>query len=150
MNGIAVLSVVWHIRSAVVIATAIELSAIVLRSVRPSARAESLDFAAALVLLIALTVVMSTVVFGSGRATIHRILGAIAIYSTLRPRSHSLTRMIDALGPRMFTSTPPMNHPFARATDHARDRAPSRRARVRASCVLSSRRPLNRRAFARL
>jgi hypothetical protein len=116
INVIAVLSVVWHIRNAViavVLATAIELCAIVLRSVRPSARTESLDFAAALVLLIALTVVLSTVVFGSGRVTVHRILGAIAIYFNVAAAFALAYRMIDALGPGMFTSTSPMNHPIS-------------------------------------
>ena len=70
VNVIAVLAVVWHIRNAVIavaLATAIELAAVVLRIVQPSARTEALDFAAAIVLLIALTVVLSTVVFGGGR-----------------------------------------------------------------------------------
>jgi Ion channel len=116
LNVIAVLAVVWHIRSAVaavVLATVIEFAAIVLRIVKPTTRTESLDFAAALVLVIALTVVLSTVVFGSGRVTIHRILGAIAIYFNVAAAFALGYRMIDALGPNMFASSSPMNHPIA-------------------------------------
>jgi hypothetical protein len=116
VNVVAVLAVVWHIRNAVIAvagATAIELAAVVLRIVEPSARTEALDFAAAIVLLIALTVVLSTVVFGGGRVTIHRILGAIAIYLNVAAAFALAYRMIDAIGPDTFQSSSPMNHPIS-------------------------------------
>jgi hypothetical protein len=116
VNVIAVLAVVWHIRNAVTavaVATAIELAAVVLRIVQPSARTESLDFAAAIVLLIALTVVLSTVVFGGGRVTVHRILGSIAIYLNVAAAFALAYRMIDAIGPNTFASSSPMNHPIS-------------------------------------
>lgn len=79
----AVLAVVWRSRPAVVavvLAAAAELLATGLRVALPSESTELLDFAAALTLLIALTVVLTFAVFGPGRVTVHRILGAIAIY----------------------------------------------------------------------
>jgi hypothetical protein len=114
VNVIAVLAVVWHIRGAVVavgVATALEIAAVVLRVLQPSARTESLDFAAALMLMLALTVVLSTVVFGAGRVTVHRILGAIAIYLNVAASFALAYRMIDALGPDRFSSARPMSHP---------------------------------------
>ena len=105
-NVIAVLAIVWHIRAAVVavvLATCTELAAVVLRLTRPSQGTESLDFAAALTLLVALTVVLSIAVFGPGRVTIHRILGAIAIYLNVAAAFALAYRMIDALGPGKFS-----------------------------------------------
>lgn len=105
-NVIAVLAIVWHIRLAVVavlLATATELAAVVLRVTRPSQGTESLDFAAALTLLVALTVVLSVAVFGPGRVTVHRILGAIAIYLNIAAAFALAFRMIDALGPGKFS-----------------------------------------------
>lgn len=105
-NVIAVLAIVWHIRAAVaavIIATCTELAAVVLRLTRPSQGTESLDFAAALTLLVALTVVLSLAVFGPGRVTVHRILGAIAIYLNVAAAFALAYRMIDALGPAKFS-----------------------------------------------
>ena len=78
-----VLLVVWRSHAAVaaiVVATIVELLATGYRAARPSERTETLDFAAALVFLVAVTVVLGIAVFGPGRITVHRILGAIAIY----------------------------------------------------------------------
>jgi hypothetical protein len=105
-NVIAVLAVVWNIRAAVVavmLATGMELAAVVLRFTRPSHGTEALDFAAALMLLVALTVVLSVAVFGPGRVTVHRILGAIAIYLNVAAAFALAYRMIDASGPGKFS-----------------------------------------------
>jgi hypothetical protein len=105
-NVIAVLAIVWHNRAAVlavVLATLTELAAVVLRFVRPSHGTEALDFAAALILLVALTVVLSLAVFGPGRVTVHRILGAIAIYLNVAAAFALAYRMIDASGPGKFS-----------------------------------------------
>lgn len=107
-NVAAVLIIVWHIRTAVAavfIASAIELAAVALRFVRPSERTEVLDFAAALILLVALTFVLGIAVFGPGRVTIHRILGAIAIYLNVAATCALGYRMIEALGPGAFSSS---------------------------------------------
>ncbi len=106
-NVAAVLAIVWHIRPAVIavlLAAATELAAVVLRFVRPSERTEVLDFAAALILLVALTVVLGIAVFGPGRVTIHRILGAIAIYFNVAATWALAYRMIDAFSPGAFSS----------------------------------------------
>jgi hypothetical protein len=87
----------------VMLATATELAAVVLRFTRPSHGTEALDFAAALILLVALTVVLSVAVFGPGRVTIHRILGAVAIYLNVAAAFALAYRMIDALGPGKFS-----------------------------------------------
>jgi len=63
-----------------------------------------LDFAAALILLVALTIVLGIAVFGPGRVTIHRILGAIAIYLNVAATCALAYRMIDALSPGAFSS----------------------------------------------
>ena len=78
-----VLTVVWQNRraaGAVFAATGLEVLASALRIVRPSELTETLDFVAALLFFSALSVVLGTVVFGPGRVTVHRVLGAIAIY----------------------------------------------------------------------
>jgi hypothetical protein len=119
-NVAAVLALVWHIRPAViavVLAAATELAAIVLRFVRPSERTEVLDFAAALILVVALTVVLGSAVFGPGRVTIHRILGAIAIYINVAATCALAYRMIDALGPGAFSSNLVGAHPGHRIAD---------------------------------
>jgi Ion channel len=108
-NVAAVLAVVWHIRAAViavVLATATETAAVVLRFVEPSQRTEALDFAAALTLLVALTVVLGVAVFGPGRVTIHRILGAIAIYLNVAAAFALAYRVIATFGPGRFSPTP--------------------------------------------
>jgi hypothetical protein len=107
-NLAAIFAIVWHIRAAVVaviLATATELAAVILRIVRPSQGTETLDFAAALILLVALTAVLSFAVFGPGRVTIHRILGAVAIYLNVAATFALAFRMIAALGPGKFSVT---------------------------------------------
>jgi hypothetical protein len=119
-NVAAVLAIVWHIRPAViavVLATLTELAAVILRFVRPSERTEVLDFSAALILLIALTVVLGIAVFGPGRVTIHRILGAIAIYLNVAATWALAYRMIDALGPGAFSSNLAGSNPGHRIAD---------------------------------
>jgi hypothetical protein len=106
-NLAAVLAIVWHIRAAVIavlIAVAMELASVTLRVVQTSERLEVLDFAAGLILMFALTVVIGIAVFGPGRVTIHRILGAIAIYLNVAATFALAYRMIDALVPGAFSS----------------------------------------------
>ncbi len=95
---------------AVGVASATELAAVVLRFVEPSQRTESLDFAAALLLLVALTVVLGVAVFGPGRVTVHRILGAIAIYLNVAAAFALAYRMIDAFGPGRFATAGNAGH----------------------------------------
>jgi hypothetical protein len=102
----AVLAVVWGNRAAVaavVLAAVVELLATALRVARPSEGTEVLDVAAALILLIALTVVLVIAVFGPGRVTIHRILGAVAIYLNTAAAFALAYRIIDVLGAAAFT-----------------------------------------------
>ncbi len=106
-NIAVVVAVVWHIRSAVIavgLASATELAASILRFVNPTQGTEVLDFAAALTLLVALNAVLGYAVFGPGRVTIHRILGAIAIYLNVAAAFALAYRMIDALGPGAFST----------------------------------------------
>jgi hypothetical protein len=82
-NVAVVLAVVWRrpvAVAAVSLAALTEVAAVLLRLLRPSANSATLDLAAVLLLLVALTVVLSLTVFGPGRVTVHRIVGAIAIY----------------------------------------------------------------------
>ena len=107
-NIAVALAVVWHMRAAVasvLTATGMEAAAIVLRIVHPTQQMESLDIAAALVLLVTLTVVLSIVVFGAGRVTIHRVIGAVAIYLNMATAFALAYRLIDALGPNRFVSS---------------------------------------------
>jgi hypothetical protein len=106
-NVAVVLAIVWHIRPAVIavaLASAIELAATILRFVQRTERTEVLDFAAALTLLVALSVVLGFAVFGPGRVTIHRILGAVAIYLNVAAAFGLAYRMIDAFGPHKFSN----------------------------------------------
>ena len=107
-NVLVVLAIVWGNVPAIVavaLASAVEIAAIVLRILRPSTRTETLDFAAAFVLIVALTVVLGLTVFGPGRVTVHRILGAIAIYLNAGTAFALAYRMVDALGPNAFAAT---------------------------------------------
>ena len=117
VNVLAVLAVVWHIRAAVVavvLATGIEVAAVILRSVVRGGGTEALDFAAALLLLVALTVVLGFAVFGAGRITVHRIIGAIAIYLNVAAAFALAYRTIDALGPHKFSGgVGSSGHPIA-------------------------------------
>lgn len=106
-NVAVVLAIVWHIRAAVVavaLAGATEVAATILRFVQPTQRTEMLDFAAALILLVALSIVLGYAVFGPGRVTVHRILGAIAIYLNVAAAFALAYRMIDALGADTFSA----------------------------------------------
>jgi Ion channel len=91
---------------AVIAGAGIEAAATILRFVHPSSRTEAVDFAAALLFLIALTVVLAMTVFGPGRVTIHRILGAIAIYLNVAVAFALAYRLIDALVPGAFATHP--------------------------------------------
>ena len=106
INVLAVLAIVWPNRiaiGAIVVATLLELAAVVLRRVSPTGHSALLDFAAALVLLTALTVVVGFAVFGPGRITVHRIMGAVAIYLNTALVFALAYRVVDALGPGRFS-----------------------------------------------
>jgi hypothetical protein len=108
-NIAVALAVVWHLRAAVtavLTASGMEAVAFALRISHPTQQMESLDIAAAFVLLVTLTVVLSVVVFGSGRVTIHRVVGAVAIYLNIATTFALAYRLIDALGPGRFSSSP--------------------------------------------
>ncbi len=105
INVAVVLAVVWHRRRdvvAVAFATLIEVAAVTLRIVLPSARTESLDFAAVMLLLVTLTIGLASTVFGPGRVTVHRIVGAIAIYLNVATLFALAYRVIATLGPGRF------------------------------------------------
>ena len=106
-NVAAVIAVVWRMRAAVLavgVATLVEVAATVLRFVRPSAATDALDLAAALILIGALTVVLGVAVFGPGRVTVHRILGAVAIYLNLAIAFALAYRLVDAAGTGTFAA----------------------------------------------
>jgi hypothetical protein len=109
LNVVAVLAVVWRrpiAVAAVLLAAGVEVTAVALRILLPTAQTEALDFAAALILLVALTVVVAMTVFGPGRVTVHRIVGAIAIYLNVAATFALAYRMIASLGPGKFS--PPL------------------------------------------
>jgi hypothetical protein len=84
---------------AVVAATATEIAATVLRLAVRTERAEFLDIAAGLLLLVTVTIVIAFAVFGPGRVTVHRILGAIAIYLNIAAAFALAYRLIIILQP---------------------------------------------------
>lgn len=115
---LTVLAIVWesrHAVTAVALATAVESVAFGLRVARPSARTEALDFVAALLFVIALTVVLAFVVFAPGRVSIHRILGAITIYLNVGAVFALAYRVIDGVQPNAFShaSVGPGTHAIA-------------------------------------
>ncbi len=100
-----VIAVVWPSRfaiAAVLLAAAVEVAATVLRVGWPSERTEALDFAAGLLFLVALTGVVGYVVFGPGRVTPHRVLGAVVIYLNVAMAFALLDRLIESLVPGAF------------------------------------------------
>ena len=104
---LAVLAVVWASRAAVIavlVAVTVELLATALRIAEPSRQTTVLDFGAGLTFLFALTIVLGMAVFGPGRVTIHRILGAIAIYLNVAAMFALAYRIIDGLEPGAFAS----------------------------------------------
>ncbi len=107
-NVTIVLAVVWRRPIAVVavlLATLMEVAAVASRMFKPSGQTEALDFAAALTLLVALTVVLAMTVFGPGRVTVYRIVGAIAIYLNIASAFALAYRTIDSLKPDAFASS---------------------------------------------
>jgi hypothetical protein len=110
-----VLTIVWRNRLAawgILSATALEMLAIALRILHPSKLTESLDFVAALLFFFALTAVLGMVVFATGRVTIHRILGAVAIYLNVAFAFALGYRLIAALAPAAFSGRlTPANDP---------------------------------------
>jgi len=107
LNVAIVLSVVWHRRSAaiaVVVAALIETLAVALRVFSRSTQTEALDFVAALILLIALTIVVGMTIFGPGRVTVHRVVGAVAIYLNIALAFALAYRLISALSPTAFSA----------------------------------------------
>ncbi len=118
VNLAVAISVVGHRRAplaAVLFAAALECVALVQHALRPTEQNNALDAAAALVLLATVTAVLGIVVFGPGRVTVHRILGAVAIYLNVAAMFALAYRMIDALGPDRFSSPHTMDsgHPLA-------------------------------------
>lgn len=112
-NVVSVLAVVWHIRVAVLavlLATLIETSAVVLRFVHPTAATDALDLAAALISIVAVTIVLGVAVFGPGRVTVHRILGAIVIYLNVSVAFALAFRLVDATGASAFLSAGTAKH----------------------------------------
>lgn len=104
----AVFVVVWNSRVAgvaMVIAAAIALLALFVRVAHPSERAEGFDFAAGLVFSVTLSAVVGVAVFGPGRVSIHRVLGAIAIYLNVAVTFALAYRVIDAFSPGAFAGT---------------------------------------------
>jgi hypothetical protein len=100
-----VLAVVWSSRAAVaavLAATLLEAVALAVRTTRPNARTELLDASAALIFFAALTIVLGIAVFGPGRVTIHRILGAIAIYLNVAAVFALTYRVIEGFAPGAF------------------------------------------------
>jgi hypothetical protein len=103
-----VLVVVRHSRPAVAaicLATLAEIIATAYRTARPSERTEVLDFAVALVFIVAVNVVLGITLFGPGRVTIYRILGAIVIYLNVAFAFALAYRMIGVLIPGAFAGT---------------------------------------------
>jgi hypothetical protein len=101
-----VLVVVRHSRTAlaaICAATFAEILATAYRIARPSHGTEVLDFAAALVFLVAINVVLGITLFGPGRVTVHRILGAIAIYFNVAFGFALADRLVSVLIPGAFT-----------------------------------------------
>ena len=112
------LAIAWGNRTAVatiLAATALEFAATVLRLWQPSRTTQALDVVSLLLLVIALSAVLGLVVYGPGRVTIHRILGAIAIYLNTAAAFAFAYRILAAgsaaaFGPRPFA---PHGHPLA-------------------------------------
>jgi len=100
-----VIAVVWPSRigiAAIVVAAVVEVAATVLRLGWPSERTEALDFAAGLLFIVALNGVVGYVVFGPGRVTPHRVLGAVVIYLNIALAFALLDRLIQSLVPGAF------------------------------------------------
>ncbi|HEX3468648.1 MAG TPA: ion channel [Candidatus Elarobacter sp.] len=111
---VVVIAVVWPSRlavAAVILSAVLELLATVLRITHSNGSTQALDFAAAMILLISVTIVLGVAVFGPGRVTIHRILGAVAIYLNTAAAFAFAYRVVEALNPAAFTLLgPASNH----------------------------------------
>lgn len=105
---VCVVVVVWGSRLAVIAlgaGTAVELAATIIRIVRPSARTEALDFAAGLLFSMTLIVVVGIAVFRPGPVSVHRVLGAIAIYLNIAVTFGLAYRVVDAFANGAFTGS---------------------------------------------
>lgn len=95
---------------AVLAATAVEAAALVLRLAHPGREFVAIDFSAALIFFLALSIVLVTVVFGGGRITVHRIQGAIAIYLNVALIFALAYRLIGASDPSAFAPVVSQQH----------------------------------------
>jgi hypothetical protein len=105
---VCVVVVVWGSRLAAIAlaaGAAVELAATIIRIVRPSARTEALDFAAGLLFSMTLIVVIGIAVFRPGRVSIHRVLGAIAIYLNVAVTFALAYRVIDSFSSGAFAGS---------------------------------------------
>ena len=105
---VCVVVVVWGSRlaaTALGAGAAVELSATIIRIVRPSDRTEALDFAAGLLFSMTLIVVIGIAVFRPGRVSVHRVLGAIAIYLNVAVTFALAYRVIDAFSSGAFAGS---------------------------------------------
>lgn len=103
-----VIVVIWGNRlagTALVLAAGVELAATVIRVVRPSARTEALDFAAGLLFSVTIVIVIGIIVFRPGPVSVHRVLGAIAIYLNIAVAFALAYRVIDAFTKGAFAGT---------------------------------------------
>ena len=109
-----VVVVVWGSRLAgiaLAAGAAVELAATIIRIVRPSERTEALDFAAGLLFAMTLIGVIGIAVFRTGPVSIHRVLGAIAIYLNVAVAFALAYRVIDAFSDGAFAgSGAPVTH----------------------------------------
>ncbi|HZO94112.1 MAG TPA: potassium channel family protein [Candidatus Baltobacteraceae bacterium] len=86
----------------VLVATAVDVAATLLRHVAPSDVTVGIDFAARFTFLLAVSIVVGRAVFAEGDITHHRVVGAIAIYLNVALTFAFLYRAIDAVVPHAF------------------------------------------------
>jgi hypothetical protein len=89
----------------VIVTTAVDVTATLLHHAVPSVVTVSIDLAARLTFLIALTFVIGSAVFAEGDVTHHRVTGAIAIYLNIALTFAFVYRAIDTLIPHAFNIT---------------------------------------------
>jgi hypothetical protein len=93
----------------VLIAALLALTGAILRRSHPSLPTEVLGHGAAILALVAVSIVVAQAVFAPGRITHHRIQGAIVLYLNLAMIFTAAYRLVSELSPGAFSNLPAAN-----------------------------------------
>ncbi len=112
---ISILAVTWHSHAAtiaVLVSVGLSAGGTLLWREDPTPLTDWLSAGGRLLAIVALSVVIARVVFGSGRVTFHRVQGAVLLYLNFELFFFTLYRLTSLLSPNAFAGLPPLGGEF--------------------------------------